>query len=340
MSHLTGKTFGVELEFIAPRHYSGHDVAEQMQAAGISCQFAGYTHTTTRHWKVVTDGSVAGNGTPLEIVSPVLEGEAGLAEARKVCETLTRLGATVNQSCGLHVHVGARSLGVNVLKHLAKIYAECEDVIDSVQPHSRRARNNTYCGPVKNLNWTSLAQAIDARDIASAINGGGRYCKLNYTAFWKHGTVEFRHHAGTVDGEKVVNWVNACLRMIAAAQREATEPMQVVQQEPVISNLRLRRIYDMVKRPEGASREEIARMLGRNTAPPVSKILTNANLRFEVRRGRYYAVVHSAPSALTRRPTATLVDFATRLEMSAAELAFWQVRRARLASADPATRVA
>ena len=34
-----------------------------------------------------------------------------------------------------------------------------------------------------------------------------RYHKLNLESLVRHGTVEFRQHSGTVDGEKMANWV-------------------------------------------------------------------------------------------------------------------------------------
>ncbi|WP_279236979.1 amidoligase family protein [Heliorestis convoluta] len=34
-----------------------------------------------------------------------------------------------------------------------------------------------------------------------------RYLKLNIQSYWTHGTLEFRQHGGSLDGEKVTNWI-------------------------------------------------------------------------------------------------------------------------------------
>ena len=47
-----------------------------------------------------------------------------------------------------------------------------------------------------------------------------RFRKLNLTSFWRHGTVEFRHHQGTVEPQKAEFWVKLCLRMVAAASED------------------------------------------------------------------------------------------------------------------------
>lgn len=329
-SYLT-RTFGVEMEFVFAAT-SGHDLAAKVaQLSGQPCYYAGYTHAVAGSWKIVTDGSLRHNAGEVayEMVSPILQGEAGLQAATKVCEAMVALGARVNRSCGLHVHVGTRNESTATLRRLAYVYAQSEEVIDSLLPASRRASNNTYCGPVKNVNLASLARATDARGIATAINGGDRYCKLNYTAFWKYGTVEFRHHSGTVDAAKVCAWVKACLRMVACAAKEQEEQLMVPAGNEPVGNARLLKIYRMVARPEGASRQEIATMLNRRTSPPVAKILTQAGVAFEMRRGRYYIAQRSVPVAAQ---VVTLASWIERLEMDATEKAFWEARAALLAN--------
>lgn len=325
MSILT-KTFGVEIECLVPGH-SRRMVADALTAAGVAAYDAGYTHQVSGQWKIVSDGSVTGDGA-MEVVSPVLSGEAGFTAVTRVCAVLGRLGARVNSSCGLHVHVGARDLSINAMRRLVFIYGESELVIDSLLPVSRRANNNHYCRSIRNVNLSTVAMARDAAAIAIA--HGGRYCKLNFVAFSRHSTVEFRQHSGTVDAVKINNWVKFCMRMVATAQREQDQAIATpaTRTEPQ-GNLRLRRIYNLVSRPEGASRDEVAAILGRRTSPPLAKILTAAGIAFTVRRGRYY-VNTSAAFVPVPRQVQTLATMTARLEMPAEEAAFWQDRQAML----------
>ena len=72
-------------------------------------------------------------------------------------------------------------------------------------------------------NVDMVAQASYQAPGASSVRGAARYKKLNLMSFWQHGTVEFRHHQGTVEAQKAENWVRMCLRMCLAAREGAKE---------------------------------------------------------------------------------------------------------------------
>src|SRR5947209_4242565 len=59
-------------------------------------------------WKAERDGSIRPEAGYMaaEIVSPVLKGADGLRQLKAVCDWLQSVGAKVNRSTGLHVHVG------------------------------------------------------------------------------------------------------------------------------------------------------------------------------------------------------------------------------------------
>lgn len=68
--------FGIEIEAYG---VNMRVVESAIRAAGVTIEVEGYNHSTRRHWKIVTDGSLRG-GQGFEVVSPVLKGEAGIAE--------------------------------------------------------------------------------------------------------------------------------------------------------------------------------------------------------------------------------------------------------------------
>ena len=45
------------------------------------------------------------------------------------------------------------------------------------------------------------------RYLASHMPDNHRYCKVNLKSFRRHGTIEFRHHSGSTDFEKISNWI-------------------------------------------------------------------------------------------------------------------------------------
>jgi hypothetical protein len=221
-------TFGVELEFILGPGTSRDDLARRMTAAGVTCTSESYNHRTGPSWKITTDGSVDPhyiNG--FEVVSPILRGDDGFRQTKIVCDILKATGCKVNKKCGLHVHVGAGDWELSAFKNLVLLYKQAEPSIDSFMAPSRRASENQYCKSL-HVNAAALHIANTMDDVARAcgqepgrdnVRGVGRYRKINLQCYWQHGTVEFRHHQGTVEADKVINWTKLCLRMCLAARQ-------------------------------------------------------------------------------------------------------------------------
>lgn len=227
----TEPTFGVEIECLFPSHLGQSRIAAALQAAGVPAQEEVYNHGRRGHWKVVTDGSLQSNpGTnAYEVVSPVLTGQAGLEQIAKVCATLTALGAVVNRSCGFHVHVGvSNSLdNANFFKRLTRIYKQQSPQIEAVlAPSRRQGGGNFYCRDFRTHSDSALEQCLSVADVIRLVNGpeprSDRYYKLNLNAYFRHRTVEFRQHQGTLDAQKATMWTRFCLKVVAAAAKTTT----------------------------------------------------------------------------------------------------------------------
>lgn len=213
------RSFGVEIEAKGP---SIDEVCRAINAAGVLCQRECYNHTTRPHWKVVTDGSVCGG---FEVVSPVLRGKNGLEQLKKVCEALRQIGSRPDRQCGLHVHLGTGDFGEDpqIWKALYRNYATLEETIDSFMPASRRGSANQYCQSMRVRDLEQkLERATTLREIERSVTGTSRYFKLNSQSFWRHKTVEFRQHSGTIDYDKIANWIEFCARFVEYARRCVT----------------------------------------------------------------------------------------------------------------------
>lgn len=195
------RKFGVEIEAY---NASSTAVLRAVRRQFIDCFSESYNHTTRPHWKIVSDSSISGQN-PFELVSPILEGEEGLKEVKKVCKALKEVNAKVNSSCGLHVHINASDFTITTWKHLLVNYARLEKIIDRFMPQSRR--DNRYCRGFSEIrdfeNRIMAAESVD--DIRSILQT--RYRKINADAYVRHGSIEFRQHGGTTDFEKIHYWV-------------------------------------------------------------------------------------------------------------------------------------
>ena len=227
------RKFGIELEIV--------DINQQaalraLRAVGINVQAEAYNHTTRGHWKLVPDGSVSGG---FEVVSPILEGERGIEEAMTVAEALSDAGATVNRSCGFHVHFDAADLSAADVKAIVHRYAAHEAEIDAFMPPSRRGNTNSYCGSVTRFLNRRFNEARTIDELAAA--QPGRYFKVNLQSYRRHGTLEFRQHSGTVNANKVANWVRFLGEFIDQCKCPAPAPTATPAAElPALSGVQAR----------------------------------------------------------------------------------------------------
>lgn len=221
------RKFGIELEIIG---IDRQTALRALRAVGINVRDETYNHITSSHWKLVSDASVRDG---FEVVSPVLLGEAGIEQAMTVATALEDAGASVNRSCGFHVHFDARNLSAGDIKTIVKRYAAHESEIDAVMPPSRRGNANTYCAPLSSFLNDRFESASTIEDMIRA--QGNRYFKVNLQSFQRHGTIEFRQHSGTVNAAKIANWVRFLGEFIDECKRMAAPaPAMPVMEHPAI----------------------------------------------------------------------------------------------------------
>lgn len=215
--------FGIELECYGVQRDS---VVGALRNAGLNAVSATYAGRSYDVWQVKYDGSIRGDDG-FELVSPVLEGEAGINEARRAVEVLRLLGAKVNDSCGFHVHHDARGWGIRQFRNLFKRFVKHEAALDSIMEKNRRGNINQYIKSlVRNCDATDVSvqqHAFDRIDecrtvqALSRLFGECRYFKLNLQCFFRTGTVEFRHHHGTVNADVVERYIRLTAGMVQQA---------------------------------------------------------------------------------------------------------------------------
>jgi len=214
---LTDRTFGVELEFVGVRP---QEVANVINATGIDCYFEGYHHNTTPYWKLVTDASLDGVGG--EIVSPILKGEDGAKQLEQVIAALDTLdNIRVNVQCGLHVHLDVNDLTVGQIQSVYERYADYESQIDMIMPRSRRGQNSRWCRSVTDVK--GRIKNVRSKTKAGLAHAAGRYYKVNLQSLTRYGTMEFRQHSGTINFDKIINWVSFLMAFVDTSAKLTTK---------------------------------------------------------------------------------------------------------------------
>lgn len=207
------RKFGIEIEVV---NLDRNTLTRKLREQNVECHFEGYTHRVTSHWKIVTDSSVSGG---YELVSPVLFGEEGLSTVKKVLNCLNESKRNtdmdlINYQCGLHVHIEAKDLSTHDVHQIATRYRDNESIIDAWMPQSRRG-NSRWAQSIQS-SWSSryLEAVQDLQETYTNVGNAlrncqnTRYSKINFTrAYANYKTIEFRHHSGTTDFNKISNWI-------------------------------------------------------------------------------------------------------------------------------------
>ena len=213
--------------------YGGHYQYHGSRVLGLRCQENGNGNL----WVSENDGSLTGDasvgphGRGHEVISPVLRGVNGLTQARMVMKSLSRAGAKINRSCGLHVTVGVtntsarfRRMGkgrqAQAIGRIVDLYDYfMDDGFNSLVSASRRPGSPSQSGYADRYSIHG-GQSFGVRSQEAAKTllryGIGRGV-LNISNFTSNGTIEFRQHNGTLNGAKITNWALLCGRIVSWA---------------------------------------------------------------------------------------------------------------------------
>jgi len=244
----TDLTFGIEIETYIPsrsplcRQIGGYH-STRANGGNISLLPNIGEHGET--FGAERDCSISGTGTGAEFVSPVLKGAEGLqfiADTVKVLkadpsETVTDssgegfrgIGAKVNASCGVHVHVEIPShlpdgtvVPIEALKRLYAIVAQHEDALEATTGTTQRLnpRSRTcYSRSIKNMSglrqgkykFKGKSKSQVRSDISPA-----RYSTLNTIPFLTNlrPAVEFRLFSCSLNPQKLTAWVQECIALV------------------------------------------------------------------------------------------------------------------------------
>ncbi len=205
MFNANDTTFGIEIECTLP-------VTVRIEVGGYhrGCQIEGLP----AGWNAQRDGSLhAARGFyAVEIVSPVLRGADGLAQVAKVCQWLNSVGAEVNSSCGLHVHVGWQGDKAALIRLTTMVANHEKGIYASTGTHSRE--RSTYCRGVRN-DRSMRSEFLEETGTARQFD---RYHVLNLTNLQRRQpTVEFRAFAGTTNARKIAGYVRMCVGLVNKA---------------------------------------------------------------------------------------------------------------------------
>lgn len=166
---------GVEIEFLCP-------YGERTEVNGFFVEAK-----LTDKVRIMTDRTVQEKGLYGWEACIIAKEHSYRGIVEDVCQVLKNMKASVNSSCGLHIHIDARKRDVKTLYH--NMVSSQELFFRLTTPDRRK---NKYCAPQASKEW----------DQASA----SHWSAISSMSYVKHGTIEIRTHYGTLDARSIIAW--------------------------------------------------------------------------------------------------------------------------------------
>lgn len=258
---MKNQTFGIEIEMTGITREEASNVIAKYFGTG-NAMFIGGGYRVYeakdrkgRVWKAMYDSSIvaerkvagkrveANDEYKTEVVSPILTYD-DIEDLQELIRQLRHRGAIVNNSCGIHIHVGAVSFTPQTLRNIVNIIASKEDILYKalkIDPNRLRYCKKTNENLIEIINKKKPRTMSQLADIWYAEDPYGRerhynntrYHGLNLHATFTKGTVEFRLFNSTTHAGEIKSYIQFCLAVTNQAlnQKKASPRRTVTDNE-------------------------------------------------------------------------------------------------------------
>ncbi len=175
-------------------------------------------------FRAEADGSLRNEGVEFVFARPA-SGQVVIdsLKALQVACTGTDRDPTLSVRTSVHVHVDCLDMTADQISRMITLYEIFE--VPLFRAFAPTRINNHFCTRITECYNALSAQRYLSEGFESFFNrfearDNQRYCALNLRALSKFGTVEFRHHPGSYNADDLILWINACLSLKRAAERE------------------------------------------------------------------------------------------------------------------------
>lgn len=149
-------------------------------------------------------GTEMRDGVPHEVVVSYRAGNEDVV--RKFCQAL-KGRAYVNHSCGTHFHFDMRQMTEEQVTEYGDRIAQAVPALRLLLPKERRE---------------SKFQKATINTTKTPCVYPHKYAFVNLAAYSKHKTMEIRGHSGTINADKILNWIKLC-EVIMTSPKSAHE---------------------------------------------------------------------------------------------------------------------
>ncbi len=206
---------------------------------------------------------------------------------------LESINARITVKCGGHVHFGMEWLDttkqsvndfnqmqINAIRVSNRFYSDNktdvmpfqlakavgyryglnQQIFNKILPNSRT--NNTYCRPIDNKVTSSEWNNSNTLEQLNRVIGG-KFNAVNYQNSWNgKKTIEFRQNSGSIEADKILNWVKLITNLYRTTDREFLQYQNDLTEnttpdQPYRIGTRLAEIWSMCRSEDGASVQDL-----------------------------------------------------------------------------------
>lgn len=185
------------------------------------------------------DFDIGHDGTEFEVRTPPLSGPNGLKKIKKFLSVVLspEVGGYVTNLDGLHIHHDAPEFVHNselTLRLVENWIANQTNALKMVHP---RRVHSVHCPQWTENELGGIRSRVEAN--TRPYTDYGRK-NLNVNALYRHGTIEFRCHEGTLEYDEILSWIRFGQAFIDSALRdESIAPSTDVNE--LLNNVRVSR---------------------------------------------------------------------------------------------------
>ncbi len=159
-----------------------------------------------------TYDGIGQDGSEIELRTPILSGQKGFNDLKRLIELLNKEGCYTTEADGLHVHhdcpefVDNKSLIVSLLKSWKYNEHHIAQFIDENRASIAIDDDEYDESPCPTFTMNALRRFEEDTRTDLRFHGLGR-ANINITPLTSKGSIEFRFHEGTLNWDEIESWI-------------------------------------------------------------------------------------------------------------------------------------
>lgn len=198
---------------------------------GLELEVENYTYDygdrVLQYWNIIEDHSLRNHGAEFVLSSPQ-RGRALYTAIDELSCYIEGKHLELSHRCSLHVHIDARTMTIEDIEKIYRLYVLFEPALYHVGQKERY--ENIYCPGMTHATEQikEAAQAFSVKKLEHLVYSGCKYTGFNFLTLDSLGTLEIRTHSGSLRGNEIQAWVRVLQAIIKYAKDHTLEEIKAL----------------------------------------------------------------------------------------------------------------